>query len=153
VQHIIQKFTSTTSSDYFFFLHKCYKLVLYFFPTRLSLATVKGYNSEGISSSWFTTRYTLPLIVQPARRNKCANYFLISHQNLMFIHCSENWSLIFETRSRNTTSYQHQNFHTAGISALESQLVQVETFTDMSLLWSSIMGTLKSCNKIIPGSS
>jgi len=32
--------------------------VLYFIPTRLSLATVKGCNSGGISLTWFTTRCT-----------------------------------------------------------------------------------------------
>jgi len=42
--------------------------------------------------------------------------------------------------------YQHHNFHTTGINML---MVQTETCTDVSLLWSSHMAAFKSYNKII----
>jgi len=70
----------------------------------------------------------------------------------MITHCSKNQTLIFAIRHRNT-SYQHHNFHATSANKLKSQLVQVLTCTDISLLWLWHTGSFKLHNKIMLGSS
>jgi hypothetical protein len=88
---------------------------------------------------------------------------LVSCHNTTWFHCSDlevfvMWSKRYEDTStwrdiETHTSYQHHNFHTTGLNALKLYVAQVETCTNMSLPRSSKMASLKSRNKIIPGTS